>query len=204
MQREHDCPPLHFFCCTCLWLVLSYIQLGIRWLLVQEFRCDRGVNIGATYICYSWLYNHFVPLLGIDWSGECRICLQGSMLYTVLFAAALGAGSLCYFERIVIAILVPLLCCRTLCSFRYLQHVSAFTVVSKCQTTGLVLSPTYSVTRHWQYDPVMALACRCWTAGWWLTAWLDMVLARIYGLSILLSEVPSHSGLSDANRCLAQ
>ena len=63
------------------------------------------------------------------------------------FAAALGAASLCYFERNVIGILVPLLCCTLCCSFRYLQHVSAFTVVSKCQTTGLVLSPTYSVTK---------------------------------------------------------
>jgi len=33
---------------------------------VQVWTC--GVNISARYIGYSWLYNHFVPLLGINWS----------------------------------------------------------------------------------------------------------------------------------------
>jgi hypothetical protein len=48
----------------------------------------RSVNISARYIGYSWLYNHFVPLLGIDWSGECRIS-STVQCYTVLFPTCL-------------------------------------------------------------------------------------------------------------------
>lgn len=153
MQRERDFPPLDFFSVhvygwsfnTSSWksVVYWFRNSGVTAVLILV----RHISVIAD--CIIILLHYLVLIVQVNVEFPPRF----NVIYTVLLLP-IGCR-LCYFEGNVIGILVPLLCCsRTSCSFRYLQHLSAFTVVSKCQTTGPVLSPTYSVARH--YDPVMA------------------------------------------------
>ena len=54
MHRERDCPPLSLFFLLYMLMAGPLIHpVGNLLIIGSGIQCDRGVNIGATSICYS-------------------------------------------------------------------------------------------------------------------------------------------------------
>ena len=125
---------------------------------VQVWTC--GVNISARYIGYSWLYNHFVPLLGINWSVNVEFLPRFNVIWS-FFPTFLVLVLLFWRE-------VAFLCCC------YTAELDVYSCTGQSPVACLccLLSVwTENANPYCCATEKILLECRCSLVPWWLSAW---------------------------------